>query len=173
MAHYVDNAKFLEAIKEYKKEVSLNPKARVPEYIGHCILEIAKRFASRPNFYGYSYKEELISDGVENCLQYLTNFDPNKSSNPFAYYTQICYYAFIRRIQKEKKQSYVKHKLLQEMPYEAFDTSEFDDSELAQSFVTFIQTNSNFDHESFERKIKKTQKPKDTGLEEFMKGNNE
>lgn len=175
MAHYVNNEHFLQAIKDYKKELETNPEARVPEYIGQCILDIAKRFASRPNFYGYSYKEELVSDGIENCLQYLTNFDPDKSSNPFAYYTQICYYAFIRRIAREKKQSYIKHKLIQDMPFEAFDQQEFDDAELSQSFMSFVQTNNSFDFESYERKIdkKSTKKATKTPIEELMESDDE
>jgi len=169
MAHYVNNQEFLQAIKDYKAELEVNPEARVPEYIGHCILEIAKRFASRPNFYGYSYKEELISDGIENCLQYLTNFDPEKSNNPFAYYTQICYFAFIRRIAREKKQSYIKHKLIMDMPFEAFDQQEFDDNELSQSFMSFVQSNSSFDFEGYERKLeKKSKKAPKTPIEELM-----
>ena len=169
MANYVDNKEFLRAIIEYKEKLKTDPTARVPEYIGKCILEISTRFASRPNFYGYSYKEELVSDGIENCLQYLTNFDPAKSSNPFAYYTQICYFAFIRRIQREKKQSYIKHRLIQDMPMEVYSQHELDDSELSQSFMSFVQTNSSFDHEAFEKRLeKKTKKTKPTVLEELM-----
>lgn len=169
MANYVDNKEFLQAIIDYKELLKTKPQARVPEYIGKCILDIATRFASRPNFYGYSYKEELISDGIENCLQYLTNFDPAKSSNPFAYYTQICYFAFIRRIQKEKRQSYIKHKLIQDMPFDAFDHQEFDDQELSQNFMSFVQSNNSFDHGAFERKLEKKQKKqKVTALETLM-----
>lgn len=169
MAHYIDNKEFLQAIIDYKEKLKTDPEARVPEYIGKCILEIATRFASRPNFYGYSYKEELVSDGIENCLQYLTNFDPAKSSNPFAYYTQICYFAFIRRIQREKRQSYIKHRLIQDMPFEAFEQQEFDDAELSQNFMSFVQTNNSFDHEAFEKKLeKKAKKPKPTALEKLM-----
>lgn len=169
MANYVDNKEFLRAIIEYKEKLKTDPTARVPEYIGKCILEISTRFASRPNFYGYSYKEELVSDGIENCLQYLTNFDPAKSSNPFAYYTQICYFAFIRRIQREKKQSYIKHRLIRDLPMEVFSQHELDDSELSQNFMSFVQSNSSFDHEAFEKKLeKKPKKAKPTVIEELM-----
>ena len=169
MANYIDNKEFLRAIIEYKELLKTKPDARVPEYIGKCILEISKRFASRPNFYSYSYKEELVSDGIENCLQYLTNFDPAKSSNPFAYYTQICYFAFIRRIQREKRQSYIKHRLIQDMPFEVFEQQEFDDAELSQNFMSFVQTNNSFDHVAFEKKLeKKAKKQKPTALETLM-----
>lgn len=167
--HYVNNDEFVKALIEYKQRLETNPAERVPEYIGTCILDISKRFASRPNFYGYSYREEMVSDGIENCLQYLTNFDPLKSSNAFAYFTQICYFAFIRRIAKEKKQSYIKHRLIQDMPFEAFEHQEHDDPEVSQNFMSFIQSNSGFDHESFEKKInKKSKNTPPTPLEDLM-----
>ena len=116
--HYVNNEKFLEQMKEFRikvkhaKENNLQ-RPRVPEYIGECIFKIASHLARKPNFANYTFKDDMISDGVENCLLYIDNFDPEKSSNPFAYFTQIIYYAFLRRIQKEKKQLYVKYKSME------------------------------------------------------------
>ncbi len=114
-SHYVDNAEFLAAMIAWKKRVAEAEAAGidrkeigVTEYIGKCFLDIATHLSYRPNFIGYSYREEMISDGIENCLMYANNFDPEKSSNPFSYFTQIIYYAFLRRIQKEKKQQYIK-----------------------------------------------------------------
>lgn len=114
-AHYVDNKKLLESIIEYRDKVLISkkngtPKPIIPEYVGHCILLIANRLSMKPNFANYSYREEMVSDGTENCVSYIDNFNPTKSTNPFAYFTQIIYYAFLRRIQKEKKQQYIKHK---------------------------------------------------------------
>ena len=116
--HYVDNAKFLEEMIEYKKQykISINNNKELPiisEYLGSVFLKIAQRLSFRPNFINYAFKDDMISDGIENCLHYIHNFDPEKSSNPFAYFTQIIYYAFIRRIQKEKKQLYIKFKSMQ------------------------------------------------------------
>ena len=113
--NYVNNKDLLESLIEYKKackeaEDSGEEIPRVPHYIGECIYMIAKRLATKPNFSGYSYKEDMISDGIENCLQYIHNFDPEKSNNPFAYFTQIIWFAFLRRIQKEKKQLYIRYK---------------------------------------------------------------
>ena len=115
--HYVNNKEFLAAMIEFKQmvvdaEAEGEPKPRVPNYIGECFLKIANHLSYRPNFINYTYKEEMISDGIENCLQYINNFNPEKSSNPFAYFTQIIYFAFIRRITKEKKQSKIKDRLL-------------------------------------------------------------
>lgn len=113
--HYIDNKKFYgemirfhNACQKAKEEGEERP--RIPEYVGECIMLIAQRLSTRPNFIGYSYREEMIGDGIENCLAYIHNFNPDKSNNPFAYFTQIIYYAFLRRIQKEKKQMYIKHK---------------------------------------------------------------
>ena len=113
--HYVDNAKFLQAMKDWKEQCKDAEEAgdeppRISDYIGECFLKIANGLSFRPNFINYTYKEDMISDGIENCLTYVANFDPEKSNNPFAYFTQIIYYAFIRRIQKEKKQTTIKQK---------------------------------------------------------------
>ena len=101
--HYVDNKVFLQAMVEWKKECrEKGEQVPVTNYIGECFYKIATHLSYRPNFINYTYRDEMISDGIENCLQYVNNFDPEKSKNPFAYFTQIIYYAFLRRIQKEK-----------------------------------------------------------------------
>jgi hypothetical protein len=113
--YYVDNKKFLEAMVEFRESVHKAkeegaPRPMVPMYIAECIMKIATHLSYKPNFVNYSFREEMISDGIENSLQYIDNFNPEKSSNPFAYFTQIIYYAFLRRIQKEKKYLYTKYK---------------------------------------------------------------
>ena len=122
--HYVNNKEFLQAIVERKtlikeaESVGEGP-PQITNYLGECILKIANHLSYRPNFINYTYREEMISDGIENCLQYIDRFDPAKSSNPFAYFTQIIYYAFVRRITKEKKQQMIKEKLLKESNIES------------------------------------------------------
>jgi len=116
--NYVNNAEFLACLVDYKSKVreaeeTGDPPPPIPNYIGECVYKIATRLASKPNFSGYSYKEEMISDGLENAIQAIGNFNPEKSSNPFAYFTQIIWYAFLRRIEKEKKQLYIKHKVIE------------------------------------------------------------
>ena len=116
--HYIDNEKFLKEMVIYKREYN-EAKSKneeppmISEYLGECFMKIAQRLSFRPNFINYAFKDDMISDGIENCVQYIKNFNPEKSSNPFAYFTQIIYYAFIRRIQKEKKQLYVKYKTME------------------------------------------------------------
>ena len=145
--HYVDNKKFLEAMVIYRDKVNSakennRKKPDVTNYIGECFLKIANHLSYRPNFINYTYRDDMISDGIENCLQYMNNFDPNKSTNPFAYFTQIIYYAFIRRIQKEKKQSLVKQKLIANAGVEnIMDRLEGDDSQYRSQLLGFLQRN--------------------------------
>ena len=118
--HYVDNKQFLAEMIKWKKEIreaedSGDETPPVSEYIGQCFMKIAERLSSKANFMNYPYKEEMIGDGIENCLMYAHNFNPRKSKNPFSYFTQIIYYAFLRRIEREKKQAYIKFKLTENM----------------------------------------------------------
>ena len=121
--YYVNNKDFLEAITVFKNKVKAAEEAgqqrpRIPHYIGDCFLKIATHLSYKPNFVNYTFREDMISDGVENCVQYINNFDPEKSKNPFAYFTQIIYYAFLRRIQKEKRQNDIKQKILEKTGYD-------------------------------------------------------
>jgi hypothetical protein len=122
--HYVNNKEFLAAMTEYREErlaaeEAGEPKPRVSNYIGECFVKIANHLAYKSNFVNYTFREEMILDGIENCITYINNFDPAKSKNPFAYFTQITYYAFLRRIQKEKKQIDTKNKYIQSLDLHA------------------------------------------------------
>lgn len=177
MAHYVNNGEFLAALIEHRKNVQKaveegTQKPQIPNYIGDCILKIANHLAYKPNFINYSYKDDMILDGIENCIQYLDNFNPDKSSNPFAYFTQIIYFAFLRRITKEKKQSYIKGKLIQDMPFEAFELQEGDDGEYHNQYLEFMQQHGTFDETFMERKAAKKKK-KQPNLDEFIGDNDE
>jgi hypothetical protein len=171
-AHYVSNADFLVAIKKYREsvieaEAAGEDKPRVPEYIGECLLKIATHLSYKANFINYTYREDMILDGVENCLQYIHNFDPTKSSNPFAYFTQIIYYAFIRKIQKEKKQTYVKNKMIMEMPFEMFELQEQDEGgEYTNQMMDYLRSNNDANYNMPVKKAAK-KKPKNS-LETFL-----
>jgi hypothetical protein len=130
--HYVNNKEFLAALIVYRQKVreaaekeipditdeqlkkwkSPN-KPPIPNYVGECILKIATHLSFKPNFVNYMFKDDMICDGIENCILYIHNFNPERSQNPFAYFTQIIHYAFLRRIQKEKKQLEIKNKILE------------------------------------------------------------
>ena len=107
----------------------------------------------------------MISDGIENCLQYIHNFNPEKSNNPFAYFTQIIYYAFIRRIQKEKKQAHVKHQLISKQEYIPFVTNPYDTTPYQ---VSGFDVNIMVPDEAVYKPKKKETKSKIGGLENFM-----
>ena len=132
--HYVNNKEFLAALIRYQEDIEIakirdQPKPVIPRYIGECFLKIANHLSFKPNFVNYMFKEDMISDGIENCVQYIRNFNPEKSQNPFAYFTQIIHYAFLRRIQKEKKQLEIKNKILEKTGYEqVFERDTLDDS---------------------------------------------
>ena len=121
--HYVNNKEFLEALIDYRQRVAIaeqrrDPKPQISNYIGDCFLKIATHLSFKPNFVNYIFKDDMISDGIENCVQYIHNFDPKKSSNPFAYFTQIIHYAFLRRIQREKRQLDIKNKILEKTGFD-------------------------------------------------------
>ena len=144
--HYVNNKEFLQAMIFYKRSVNKAKRIKiikpsVPDYIGECFLKIANHLSYRPNFINYTYRDDMISDGIENCLQYLDNFNPRKSTNPFAYFTQIIYYAFVRRIQKEKKQVTIKHRMIQEANYDNMTLQPGEDREFKNQFTEFLRKN--------------------------------
>ena len=156
--HYVDNKKFLVAMTEYrelriKAEEEGKKRPQVTNYIGECYLKIANHLSYRPNFINYTYRDDMISDGIENCLQYMDNFDPAKSKNPFAYFTQIIYYAFIRRIQKEKKQQQVKQKMIANFGAEQMmDQLEGDDTVYQSQMLDFLRRHSREETEADKKK---------------------
>ena len=163
--HYVDNKKFLQAMIDWREtwpdEENIPP---VTNYIGECFLKIATHLSYRPNFINYTYRDEMISDGIENCLQYVKNFNPEKSKNPFAYFTQIIYYAFLRRIAKEKKQSHIKNKMIEREAYNSFTTMEGDSNTYQVDSIDLAA----FLPDEDVYNPKKKQSTKKKGLEVFM-----
>lgn len=173
--HYINNEDFLKALVDYKsacieaKEKN-KPQPSIPNYIGECFMKIAEGLSHKPNFINYPHREDMIGDGIENCLMYFENFDPAKSKNPFAYFTQVIYFAFLRRIQKEKKQLYVKYKSTEMFGVlDEFEMMEFEDGtskqfELYDNIAEFIE---NYEESKRNKKAAKTAvKPK--GIEKFM-----
>ena len=143
-SHYVDNKKFLQALIDYRQSV-VDAAAEgketpiVSNYIGECFIKIATHLSYKSNFINYTFKDDMISDGIENCLTAVVKFDPSKGSNPFAYYTQIIYFAFIRRIQKEKKQQATKYKLIENMDIDSLILQEHDNGEFGNQFLDYLK----------------------------------
>ena len=165
MPNYVDNEKLYDALVEYKKlclvaENCGDDEPPIPSYIAGCFLLIGEGLSSKPNFMNYTYKDDMVMDGVENCIRYCTNLNPEKSKNPFAYFTQITYYAFLRIIHKEKKQVYIKHLVTENSGI--LENLEGED--------VVVEVIGNLDVKGeFKRKGKKRNKGKSLGsLEEFM-----
>ena len=170
MANYINNEDFLNAMIVYKEDIKKAEEKNieippVPDYIGECFLLIAERLSFRPNFINYAFKDDMISDGIENCLQYVNNFNPEKSKNPFAYFTQIIYWAFVRRIQKEKKNLYIKYKEMERMSYleDHIETSSDDSKEYLSLIGSADSRNmiSQFIEDFEEKRFKKRKKKED------------
>lgn len=162
--NYIDNKKFFAEMSEWKlKVIELaeqgEGKPPINEYIGECFWKIAEHLSFKSNFANYPFREDMIGDAVENCLMYAHNFDPEKSKNPFSYFTQITYYAFIRRIEKEKKQNFIKYKLLKSMDTGGSLTSwlrnnNFDEEQNPESHLADYFSLSKNDIEKFDTKKK-------------------
>ena len=166
--HYVNNKDLYEAMIKFKTKsdtckMNGTTLPQVPNYVGECFLLICNKLSSKPNFAGYSYKDEMIADGIENCVAAAHNFDPAKSNNPFAYFTQIAWNAFIRRIAKEKKQTYIKHK--------NFEQTNLLDDLMEENYIAGTKTHNEYSDDiikNFENKIVKTQKKNKLGIEKFV-----
>jgi DNA-directed RNA polymerase specialized sigma24 family protein len=144
LRHYVDNEKFLKSMNEWKKDVKKAEKKGqkrppVTDYIAECFIMIAEHLSQRPNFINYPFREDMVGDGIENCIAYAHNFDSEKSSNPFSYFTQIIYYAFLRRIEREKKQSFIKYKCLQMNDVDGKFVDWLQNNQGSSTFSEFLQ----------------------------------
>ena len=174
--HYIDNKKMYSVMIDYRRQIYENEQSGfdarpvVPEYLGECFIKIAQGLAQRPNFINYTYKEDMIGDGIINCVEYCHNFDPEKSRNPFSYFTQIIYFAFLRRIEREKKQSYIKHKLTEIfVSVSDLATLQDQDNVKLEDLEVYINENSTV-VEEFEEKMKrkKSKNKSKKSLEIFM-----
>lgn len=182
--NYVNNKEFFEAIVSYREKIALaeslgKPKPIMPKYIGECIQQIATRLATKPNFAKYIFVEDMIYDGIDNCITYFHDFDVEKGQNPFAYFTQIIYFAFLRRIEKEKKQLIIKHKLLHSMSFNGllsnyqegeYEINEGNNSNLDNDYMSKLTQD--YDNKVQEKKkLKKLKTNK--GLEDFYEKDSE
>ena len=152
--HYVNNKELLQALIVYREKVADAkekdlPKPRITNYLGECFLKIATHLSYKPNFVNYMFRDDMISDGIENCVQYIHNFDPEKSRNPFAYFTQIIHYAFLRRIQKEIKQLDIKTKIIERSGFD--EVMNVDDNAMSGSSSDYNTIKDNIQYKSSNR----------------------
>ena len=152
--HYVNNKELLQALIVYREKVAHAkendlPKPRITNYLGECFLKIATHLSYKPNFVNYMFRDDMISDGIENCVQYIHNFDPEKSKNPFAYFTQIIHYAFLRRIQKENKQLDIKTKIIERTGFD--EVMKVDDNSLSGDSSEYNTIKDNIQYKSSNR----------------------
>jgi len=166
--HYVDNKLFFAEMQKWKEEIAEQEQVddlppMVTEYMGECFYKIATHLSYRPNFINYTYREEMIGDGIENCIRYAKNFNPEKSKNPFAYFTQIIYYAFIRRITKEKKQTQIKQKIIDNTDTKTYEVMPGDNDVYENSYMEFLRDN--LDEKDIPKPKRKKSKK---GIEHFI-----
>ena len=172
-SHYIDNKQFFAEMVKWKPAVieaedTAQSKPPVTEYIGECFLLIAERLSTRPNFVNYPFRDEMIGDAIENCLMYAANFDPEKSKNPFAYFTQITYYAFLRRIQREKKQDTIKYKLMEAADAKGELAAMLDPEKTSKDpYADYLKLTEN-DIVNIEPKKKRKKRKKKTDTEELF-----
>lgn len=167
--YYVDNKKFYQEMKDYiavcrEAEESGDEYPIVPNYLGECFYKIATKLSTRLNFSNYSYRDEMIGDAIENCIHYVRSFNPDKSNNPFAYFTQIAWNSFVHRINKERKQQYVKYKSMEHMIIN-HDISGMITPEMHENTQKFI---SSYEESIEKAKKKKEEKKEKKLLEQFI-----
>lgn len=157
--HYVDNKEFYAALVERHALVQdcIAREAEPPlitDYLGKCIYDICTHLSYKPNFINYSFRQEMISDALENCIAVIDKFNTEEYKNPFSYFTQIAFFAFLRRIDMEKKQQYFKFKLLEEVDMdEMVEVHDHDSGESHyRSAVDFARENSYFNTLEYEQK---------------------
>jgi hypothetical protein len=175
--NYIDNAKFYAEICKYKiscleakKEGKESP--RITPYLGECLYNIAHRLSRLPKFVNYQFKEDMIADGLEKCVTYFDRFDHEKYSNPFAYFTQIVYFAFLARINFEKKQLYIKQKTLENLYFGGMlaeqnknDTDKNINVDLDNDYMNNLV--SSYEKKQAEKKEKNKNKKTKVGIENF------
>lgn len=154
--HYVSNKEFYQVMLRYRDDLEAADQASpppIPSFAGDAILKIARNLSNKSNFFNYPFKEEMIGDGVENCIKYFNSFNPDKSTNPFSYFTRVIYNSFLQRIEKEKRALYVKYKETER--FNMMSSLSVDDSEIIKSSEGSSDNASTFIRDFEEKRFKK------------------
>lgn len=146
--HYVNNAQFSQAVVDYVTDLNNAREAcvtlpKVPDYIAMCFLKICEGLSHKSNFVRYTYREEMVMDAVENCLKAIENYNLEAATrtgkpNAFAYFTQISWFAFLRRIEKEKKQQDIKMRYMEQAHIDLFIDNPNGDVDAEQYATAFV-----------------------------------
>jgi DNA-directed RNA polymerase specialized sigma24 family protein len=174
--HYVDNKLLFESLVQWQKAIKAGVKKKqlqrppLPDYVAECMVKMANRVSQKAGFVNYTYREDMVGDALESCLRYIHNFDPSRSTNAFAYITQIIHNAFIRRIQKEQKQLYVKMRIADDADFtDSYERQDGDHTSYNNSYVTYLKENkgeviSKFENWKESKKTKANAKKKQAEL---------
>lgn len=164
------------SIKEEIEQMTNNP-PEIGDYIGKCIIEIAKHVRFRPNFIGYTYNDDMESDAIFTCLQAVPKFNPDNTNNPFAYFTRTAIHSFLKRIEAEKKQQLIKGRMLSQLPMDVFTTR--DDTldnpdDFVNTYVEFMRDNESVEDYFEKKRVIRKQKAKEAKAkkEKAKKSNN-
>jgi hypothetical protein len=183
--HYINNPDFYKSMVDWLNHRENNlqnnlPLPKVPEYVGECFLKIAERLSFKLNFMKYPFREEMVADAVENSLRYAHKFNPQKTQNPFAYFTRVTINAFLRRIHNEKTQLYIKYKYIQNSSeFSDYVNQPGDDSSYDNTYIQFLRKNmveiiTDFEEKKIKEKQKKIKSPGKNLLNfDFTPGNKE
>lgn len=170
--HYIDNKEFLQELKDFKEkklrfQKEGKPEPRIPEFLGKKFWLIATKLAESRSFRNYTYKEDMISDAIENILTYYHNFDTEKYDNPLAYFTQIVYFAFCRRIAREHKQAYMKYKIAADFVHLSMDEIS-SQPEIYSNILEYIEEYERKEKIKDEKSLAKSSKKKKDNLENLI-----
>lgn len=170
---YVDNQRFYDEIVKRKaalKEAEEKglPKPKINDYIGKCLTDIATNFAKRPLYYGRTYKDEMIQDAIVNCVRYFDTFDPERTKNPFSYFSQCCYYSFLATIVNERDQAYTRSQIAKNVNIDKFTSQEHDNSEIANEYIEYLNSLQKTDYSKYYEKKPKLKREHINELQKFM-----
>lgn len=115
------------AVREAAKQKAIPKEPIMPDTIGADLLKICDGLSKRFNFRGYTYRDEMVRDAVVDCVKAVKKYDGTRFTNPFGYFSQIANYAFLGRLDKEKKAHKTKMDLAFDPNTEIYSTMDGDD----------------------------------------------
>ena len=112
--YYVDKEHFTRCVIAEAREIRTaiangDELPQISDYVAECIFKICTKLSNSGKFRSYTFLEEMVGDSIVDCVAAVKNFDPEAKTrsgkpNAFGYFTQVAWFAFLRRINTEKKQ---------------------------------------------------------------------